>query len=338
MSVKFISLIALLIFLSSCSGNDDLTTLFTVHPEQQSKTERVFLRQDPAGHLFQYSDLFNPQRLLADEGGFVVFDYGGDKAVRFNWDFRLLSEITLKSGQGPGEMGGITDTEIVADTLYLADAPNAVIHVYGLDGHFDHSFSIAGKVPHRIVSIGNEHLFISTPISPADGMEGIYSRNGKVLRSVESVTADDVRYRVILESEFASNSGFVFRAPQFFGVLIKYDKTGAVVSARKTIDGFYTEFDDRDSGGNNQPLMVNRSDLGMATLRVRSAGNNICTLQIRQVGDPDRERVTDCYDAETLEYRFSLDTPEGTRDIGLVDNYFITIQDTMLTVNRILRN
>lgn len=336
MPSKFITPIVLLIFLSSCSGSDDLSTLFTVQPEKQPKTERVYLRQDPAGHLFQYSELFNPQRLLANENGFVVFDYGDDKAVRFNWDFRLLNEITLKSGQGPGEMGGVTDTEIVADTLYLADAPNAVIHVYGLDGHFDHSFSIAGKVPHRITSIGNEHLFISTPMSPADGMEGIYSRNGELFHPVESVTADDVRYRVLLESEFASNSGYVFRAHQFFGVLIKYDKTGAVVTARKTIDGFYTEFDDHGTSNNNQPLMFNRSDLGMATLRIRSAGNNVCTLQIRQVGDPDQERVTDCYDIETLEYQFSLDTPAGTQDIGLYNNYFVTVQDTTLTVNRLL--
>ncbi|MEX2585231.1 MAG: hypothetical protein WD315_02480 [Balneolaceae bacterium] len=304
----------------------------------QTQTERVFLRQDPAGHLFQYSKLFNPQRLLADENGFVVFDYGGDKAVRFNWDFRLLNEISLESGQGPGEMGGITDTEIVADTLYLADASNAVIHVYGLDGNFGHSFSIADKIPHRIVSIGSEHLFISTPMSPVDGMEGIYSYNGNAEYSVESITADDVRYRVLLESEFASNSEFVFRAPQFFGVLIKYDRTGAVVSARKTIDGFYTTFDDRDTGGSNQPLMFNRSDLEMATLRIRSAGDAVCTLQIRQVGDPEGERVTDCYDAETLEYRFSLDTPAGTQDIGLYDNYFVTVQDTTLTVNRIHRD
>lgn len=38
MPSKFITPIVLLIFLSSCSGNDDLSTLFTVQPDQHFVT------------------------------------------------------------------------------------------------------------------------------------------------------------------------------------------------------------------------------------------------------------------------------------------------------------
>ncbi|MEX1212586.1 MAG: hypothetical protein WEA36_07060 [Balneolaceae bacterium] len=322
----------------SCTPNDEFDSLFSIDIPDQNIDRREYLTLNKPSKVFLFSELINPQRLLVSNNSIITFDYGNEyNALRLDWNFNRLNSIDFSSGQGPSEIGQLTDVEVIADTLYLADATNALIHTYDIQGNFIRSLSIDEKIPHRIVSSGNTKLFVSTPLTSSDGIESMYSLDGRLLHNAERVSTDDLRYRILLESEFASNPDFVFRAPQFFGVLIAYDNSGAVVSAKKTIDGFFTPFDNRNTDSSEQPPMFNRNELGMATLRVKATNDLVCTLIIKQVGDPEMERVTDCYKSENLEYLFSLETPNGTQDFGLFDNNFITLQDTTVTVIEFLQ-
>jgi len=334
MTAKNIYPILICMILLSCTAESDLDRLFTNELTDQKVSKRTFVNTEDIQSLS--SDLINPQRLIGISDGFVALDYGNDfRVIRYNWELERLNEFSISSGEGPGEIGAVSDAAIIAERLYLADVSNAVVHSYDMDGVFNGSFSVMDSPPLRISPVTDEHAFIMTPFSSAGNLEGVYSLEGTLLNQTGNITRDDVLHRLILESELASNSNSVFRAPQYFGLLIKYDNDGEVASARKMIDGFYTAFEGQGSGDVENPLMFDRNDLERAVLRIKATDTHVCTLIIKDVGHPDRERVTDCYDVNDLDYLFSLDTPDGTQDFVIDNDLFITLQDTLLTVKNI---
>src|SRR5690625_4004798 len=277
MTAKNIYPILICMILLSCTAESDLDRLFTNELTDQKVSKRTFVNTEDIQSLS--SDLINPQRLIGISDGFVALDYGNDfYVIRYNWNLERLNEFSIRSGEGPGEIGAVSDAAIIAERLYLADVSNAVIHAYDMDGTFNGSFSVMDNAPHRISPVADEHAFIMTPFSATGTLQGVYSLEGTLLNQTGNTTRDDALHRFMLESEYASNLSSVFRALQFFGVLIKYDNEGEVVSARKTIDGFYTAFEEQGSGDTENPLMFDRHDLEMAILRIKATDTHICTL------------------------------------------------------------
>ncbi len=89
---------------------------------------------------------------LDNEGNVIVVDSIGSRVHRFTPEGKWLMEIGLGPGSGPGQFAGPRDARVHRDgRIYVSDANNARIQVFGKDGKFERMWGGKGSGPGQLV-------------------------------------------------------------------------------------------------------------------------------------------------------------------------------------------
>lgn len=318
------SSIIFLLFLHSCSEESESYYFLEITISEQNQ-ERII--HDPVSSIiFRESDFMYPMLVEVTHLGIFVMDASDDAKVRnYNWEFDLVNKIGKGRGEGPGEIGGVSDIHVSKDTLYITDAVNAFIHVYTTGNEYVRSISIDNEIADQITTL-QDILAVRTLLSERP----LYiDSHGTVIRKAESISTDDVRYRLILQSRLLSNEEYLFRFPVYFGFMMKYDINGKLILARQLVDAYKAPFDDRTRNPLEQPVGINREEAEIFSVSASLYQDKICVFRFNRVSD---ERYIDCYDTSGLDYLFSFVPPAGTRDFKIHEDYFVAIHDSSLTV------
>lgn len=90
------------------------------------------------------------------EKGFAIHDIGEGKIKFFNWDAKLINEMKINKGEGPGEFKYfITSAFFFDEHLYLQGFMENKINIYDIDGKFVKSIKLE-FIPKEVIYIKNK--------------------------------------------------------------------------------------------------------------------------------------------------------------------------------------
>jgi len=324
---KFLSFLLTFIItlvITGCKEKNRLSTIIDTEISDQSGDRKM---TDPVGkRVFSYSDFLNPVLLEVSENGIFVLDIPDSSMVSmFDWNFDFVSKIGKGTGQGPGEFGGLSDFHVSNDTLYFSDAGNAFIHLYSSNDEYIRSISLDGEVPFQITVLGNRPV-IKT--GSTERLLFVDSLSGELTKG-ETISTDDVRYRYLLQDRILSDDRNIYRIPFFFGLLIKYNEAGKVISARKMVDYSEPEIGNHSRNPEEDPVMLRSDEVDILSVSGALFDDQFCVLRNNQV---EKQKLIDCYQKTDLEYSFSFYPPLNIRDFKIHKNYFAAIHDSSLSV------
>lgn len=315
----------LFLFIQGCSEAREPYYFLEIDLAEQSQ-ERIMV--EPYSEMvFIESDFLYPLILEATEKGLFVLDVSDSSRVRkYNWEFELVTRIGRGTGDGPGEIGGVNDIHISGDTLYFTDAFNALLHLYTIDNEFVRSISIENEIADQITTF-RDTLVVRTTHTNERPL--FIDAEGNPIRRAKSISIDERRYWLILESRLFADEEHLYRFPVYFGFIVKYDKTGSLISARHLVDSYTSVFDDRTRNPLEQPVGIQRDDAVKVSVSAALYQDKICVFRLYRFED---QRFIDCYDKSDLDYRFSFIPPDGTVDFKIYGDYFAAIHDSSLSV------
>jgi hypothetical protein len=108
-----------------------LSTLYICAEKQINISDLLLKVQEPA--------------IIHDLGekGFAIHDIGEEKIKFFNWDAKLINEMKINKGEGPGEFKYfITSAFFFDEHLYLLGFMENKINIYDIDGKFVKSIKL----------------------------------------------------------------------------------------------------------------------------------------------------------------------------------------------------
>jgi len=317
-----ITIVALV--LSGCVEKDRFSGIIKTEISDQSG-DRILTK--PVGErVFRHSEFLNPVLLEVSENGIFVLDIPDSSRVSmFDWNFDFVNKIGKGTGQGPGEFGGLSDFHVSNGTLYFSDAANALIHLYSSNNEYIRSISLDSEVPFQVTVLKKK------PVIKTGSTERflfVDPQSGELTKG-ETISTDDVRYRYLLQDRILSDNRHIYRIPFFFGLLIKYDEEGKVISARKMVDYSETAIEDQSRNPEEDPVMVRSDEVDILSVSGAFYDDRFCVLRNNQV---ENQKTIDCYRKSDFEYSFSFYPPENIRDFKIYNNWFAAIHDSTLSV------
>ena len=121
-----------------------LSTLYSWAEKQIDLSESLIKVQEP-GIIHDFG-----------EKGFAIHDIGEDKLKFFNWDAKLINEMNINKGEGPGEFKYfITSAFFFDEKLYLLGFMENKINIYDLNGKFIKTMKME-FIPKEVIYLQNK--------------------------------------------------------------------------------------------------------------------------------------------------------------------------------------
>jgi len=271
--------------------------------------------------------LFGSFRLKADsQGSLFVADYGDLGVKELTADGDYLRTYGMGRGQGPGELGTITDYFVERQgELWIADNSNGRILVFDRGGELQRTLRLSQQ-PYRLLVRSPDDLLLMQPFAK----ELLFARvtaGGQPLAEFGRMLTDQRRSSLVLDGliEGDGRDGFVY-AGHYASLLAAYSMQGELRWVVKSVDP------------TPLPKLI-QNDKGMIWVD-RGARGNAWSLSV--VGDevhvlssmPDglrRAVVLDTYRLDDGAYLYSRRLPERCRWATVTAQHLYTVTDSTIS-------
>jgi len=279
--------------------------------DKQSSEERAW-RVASFDELFSVPidpevQLYNPGRMAVDKhGNLYVADLLTPQIFRFDTTGKYVQLYGEGIGDGPGEMGQLTNIGVGSDSIvYMFDHTARKILYFAMnDAKFIGSRLMdATPVMHQITDEGREYTLLL-------GSDSLFeSRKEMDVTHFGQLTENDRGHTDGLSiGSIATHKDDLIYAPVYFPVLVRYDSEGAVAFSRTTMsysDGFKEPKYEQFNMGFGEAYYIS-GDLIHSGISV-SEGKIFIYLTL---SGPGEGQAMDVYDAETGDYEFTFRLPE----------------------------
>lgn len=270
--------------------------------------------------------VFGPLHAKAHpSGGLVVVDYSTMSVTRFTPDGRALCGLGKGRGQGPEEIGNVTDIAFWGtDEILLSDGGNGRILVYDNDCKLVRTVKLPVQPYHLTVTPEREVTMLMTAMSPR--LFKRFGLDGQPGRDFGEFLIDQSNRSLALDGwvEPDGADGFVY-AGLHAGLLVGYSHDGVQRFAVKTI------------APTPLPKLVKTRNflqvdpeaaLGSRSLSVSEGEIHLFTAVQSGI---KRTGAIDTYDVRTGAYRYSTKIPESCARILVQGNTVYSVTETTIS-------
>lgn len=258
------------------------------------------------------------------DGNLYLVDYGDTTVKKISPQGEIVCTCGDGPGQGPGELGNVTDLSFAPGEVWVADASNGRILVF--DENCEVQRTVRSTVqPYHLVA-GPDDQFVMLSVVRASHLFSLFSADGEPQHSFGQLLEDQDRKSLTMDGWIESDrrDGFVY-AGLHAGVLAGYGLSGKARFLVETIDpkplpklvrGNDRIWIDRDAAINAQSLSV--------------TAEGIHVLTVIPEGFKKRGAI-DTYDLDDGAYLFSRKIPEASNRVLVGDDAFYTLTATTVT-------
>lgn len=305
--------------------------------EEQSSEERTW-RDASFDRLFSVPidpevQLYNPGRMAVDKNGnLYVADLSTLQTFRFDSTGKHVRLYGVGIGDGPGEMGELTNIGVGRDSIvYMFDHIARKILYFGMDDakFIGSRLMDAAPMMHQITDEGREYTLLFGSDSLFESRKGMDVTNFGQLTEYKRGSPSSLRLGAL-----ATHKEDMVYAPVYFPVLIRYDSEGTVVFSRTTMSytyGFKAPKYERRNMGFGEFFQIS-GDAYHSGISV-SEGRIFVYLALKK---PEEGQAMDVYDAETGDYEFSFWLPRHPFPQTIISgNRVYQLQDSSVIVSTV---
>ena len=330
--VTLVGLVALIGIVTRSDNKPDPTVKHTYIEQEQ--TERIWVEQEfeqVALRFPIYEALYNPQQMKLQNDNIYIVDFGDMRIKRFSVDGALLSTIGLGRGQGPGELGNITDFYVRDSVVWVADPQTRSISKFGIDGTYRSRFPVENPML-RITGL-QEHLVLMAMMS-LDLFHQV-DTTGEVVKTFGELVMDQTRNALALDGAFVpvDDGGFIY-ALFDASYLYHYDASGTLKKVVQTIDRIPFPTIESAETGTGFASFAPSSDIIINNASIHKGILYLHSKFVKKKIESGHLSVLDRYDVQTGSYISSTRLPFAVREAIVYGERLYCLHDTTVTVLR----
>ena len=299
---------------------------------EQEQTERTWVEQNFEQVALRYpiyEALYNPLLMKVQNEHLYIVDYGDTRLKRFSLDGRLLNTIGLGRGQGPGEVGNITDFYVRGGNVWIADPATRSVSAFTTDGTYLSRFITKGPMP-RITGLQN-NLVLMAMMSPE--LFHQVDTAGTTVKTFGDLVKDQTQQFMMLDGFFVADEegGFLF-VPSSASYIYHYGESGTLKKVVQTIDRIpFPDVASAETGSGiaffapDPDILINNASIQEGTLYLHAKF-------VQEQTEGGHLSVLDRYDVHTGSYVSSTRLPFAARNAIVYGDRLYCLHDTTVSI------
>ena len=331
--VTLAGLVALIGILALSDNKSDPAVKHTYIEQEQ--TERIWVEQEFESVKLKvplHEALYNPGPMKLRDDNIYIIDYGDMLLKRFSLDGELLNTIGLGRGQGPGELGTITDYYVRDSVVWIADPDTRSVSMFTTEGTYLSRFTTPSPMP-RITRLPNNNLVLMAMMN-VDLFHEV-DTTGELVRTFGELVMDQTQNAMALDGTFAprDDGGFIY-APTYASYLYYYDASGVFEKLVQTIDRLKFPGTKSEEKGVGVAFFAPTSDIVINNTSVHEGIIYLHSKFTKKKIESGHLSVLDRYDLQTGSYISSTRLPFPVREAVVYGDRLYCSHDTTVTVLR----
>ena len=249
-------------------------------------------------------------------------------------DFDKYKQIVFKTmkGQGPGEIGRLSDFKIYKNKLYLIDKISNSIKIYSNNGSLIKDIRIKSNLSLILekITFSDEKPIICTYAN--DFLFHKCNIDGNVLKNfgnyIDKTNNEIIYHQYSVSNSVNKNEFYYF--PLYLGFVGVY-KDCKLLFAKETIDGVKSPRVINEKIGDSRTSRMS----GMSLMTVYDFAIHEEFIIIKVVDMVKKKSYWDIYTPDTFNYLFSLKNPPKVYDFVVKENILVCAEEEVLNIYNI---
>ncbi len=263
-----------------------------------------------------------PTEVIVHEGYIYVSDIQAYTIYKFDLNGHFVTNFASGHGQGPGEVGHISDFVLDSEHLWLVDSDRNLIYKYTLDGVLKDQFN-DNRSKYRLVKTKNALISAGTDFN---NFITSYSSDYGVMNEFGYY----ISYQgnpVTTQGRLTTDGTNVYYASLYASFVYKYSDSGTLMYIIETVDKLPYPSDTISNNTAGQAVMrAPRPDTLVADIETDDRFLYVNTL----VKVDPWYNMIDVYDLESGEYNYSVRSPVHFHMMDIDNGRFYAVQDTTI--------